>query len=258
MTADATLVEPCRVIIDPLPGSGRWNMAVDEALLESAVAGGGGTTRWYRWEEATLSLGYFQPPQDALRDRRFAGLPVVRRLTGGGAIVHQYELTYSCVLPASHPLAGNWRALYTTVHETMVHVLSGLGFNARLRGTADGARRAEFLCFGRGDDFDVIMGGSKVLGSAQRRRKGAVLQHGSLLLRRSEWTCEFPGIFDCAGRVVSEADLTEQLSRAVGALVCQKAVTGCLSKDEKRRAAQLMHTCEIPPITPRQRAEDFV
>jgi lipoate-protein ligase A len=233
-------VEPCRLIVDPLPGSGEWNMAVDEALLESAVAGRACTTRWYRWNQATLSIGYFQRPEEAHCDRRFAGLPVVRRLTGGGAIVHHHELTYSCTLPAWHPLATNVRDLYSAVHETIIRVLAGFRFDAGLRGIADAHRRAEFLCFGRGDDFDVVMSGRKVVGSAQRRRKGAVLQHGSLLLRRSEWASEFPGVFDCAGHAVPEADLVEQLSRAVSEVLSPKTARESLSKDEQRRAAQLM------------------
>jgi lipoate-protein ligase A len=57
MMADASIVEPCRVIVDPIPGSGAWNMAVDEALLESAVAGAACATRWYRWSQPTLSTG---------------------------------------------------------------------------------------------------------------------------------------------------------------------------------------------------------
>jgi lipoate-protein ligase A len=162
------------------------------------------------------------------------------------------------VLPAGHFLARSLRGLYTIVHETIIRVLSAFGFDARLRGIADGSQRGKFLCFGRGDDFDVVLDGSKILGSAQRRRKGAVLQHGSLLLRRSEWSPEFPGILDCAGRAVSEADLTEQLSRAVGALLCQKAVAGSLSEAEKRRAAQLTAGYAIPPIESERAAENLV
>jgi lipoate-protein ligase A len=236
----AAVVEPCRVIVDPLPGSGAWNMAVDEALLESAVAGRACATRWYRWNQATLSIGYFQRPEEALRDQRFAGLPLVRRLTGGGAIVHHHELTYSCTLPARHPLTRNVRYLYTTVHETIIAVLAGFGFDATLRGIAEADRRGEFLCFSRSDDFDVVMNGCKVLGSAQRRRKGAVLQHGSLLLRRSELAGEFPGVFDCSGHDHSETDLVGPLSRAVGEVLSPMAARESLSEAEQRRAAQLM------------------
>src|SRR5262245_691955 len=240
MMADAPVVEPVRVIVDLHPGSGAWNMAVDEALLESAVAGGACATRWYRWSQPTLSTGYFQRPEEALRDKRFAGLPVVRRLTGGGAIIHHHELTYSCTLPARHPLARNVRDLYAAVHEAVIRVLSGFRFEASLRGFAEADRRGAFLCFGRGDDFDVVMDGCKVLGSAQRRRKGAVLQHGSLLLRRSERAGDFPGVFDCAGHSVPEGELVEQLSCAVGAVLSPQAARGSLSEAEERRATELM------------------
>jgi len=243
--ADAPAVEPVRVIVDLHPGSGAWNMAVDEALLESAVAGGACATRWYCWSQPTLSTGYFQRLEEALQDKRFAGLPVVRRLTGGGAIIHHHELTYSCALPARHPLARNVRDLYAAVHGAVIRVLSGFGFEASLRGSTRADRRDEFLCFGRGDDFDVVMNGCKVLGSAQRRRKGAVLQHGSLLLRRSERAVEFPGIFDCAGRDVPVGDLVKQLGHAVGAVLSRQAVRGSLSENEERRAAQLMRGLAI-------------
>ena len=208
----------CRVIVDPQPAGGGWNMAVDEALLESAVGGGRCTVRWYRWERATLSLGYFQSRDEMLSCRRLTGLPVVRRLSGGGAIVHHHELTYSCTVPAAHALSRNLHGLYTAVHESVIKVLREFGFSSCLRGNSLPGRRGEFLCFGRGDDFDVIMGGCKVLGSAQRRRKGAVLQHGSLILRRSEWVPEFPGVFDCGERAISETDLLERLSAEMGAL----------------------------------------
>src|SRR5262249_39981803 len=148
---------------DPQPASGRWNMAVDEALLEAAMGGGPCTIRWYRWDQATLSLGYFQDPQDAVHDPRLAGLPVVRRLTGGGAIVHEHELTYSCAVPARHGLARDLRGLYRAVHERVIQVLAGFGFSASLRGNVVPGRWGEFLCFARGDDFDVVMGDSKVL-----------------------------------------------------------------------------------------------
>ena len=193
-------------------------MAVDEALLESAVSAGVCTVRWYRWKCPTVSLGYFQSLSALQANPRLRGLPVVRRLSGGGAIVHDRELTYSCAVPAGHRLSRDARQLYTRMHERVIGVLAGFGFAAALRGTARGDRGREFLCFGRGDDFDVVMGDSKVLGSAQRRRKGAVLQHGSLVLESSETTPEFPGVFDCGGRTVPLADLAEGLARASGEL----------------------------------------
>jgi lipoate-protein ligase A len=164
---------------------------------------------------------------------------VVRRLSGGGAIVHDREWTYSCTLPARHDLARDARRLYARVHEGIIGALAGFGFAARLRGETDARRNQEFLCFGRGDDFDVMIGNNKVLGSAQRRRKGAVLQHGSLVLRASPWALEFPGIFDCAGHSVPESDLIARLAKAVGDILSEHVESGQLSPDERHRATAL-------------------
>jgi lipoate-protein ligase A len=232
--------EICRLIIDEEPAPGAWNMAVDEALLDSAVAGGSCTVRWYRWDRPTLSLGYFQAPETVSGDPRLAGLPVVRRLTGGGAIVHHFELTYSCTLAAGHRLARNTRQLYLSVHEQIIRVLGEFGFAANLRGVREAGRAGNFLCFARGDDFDVVMGENKVLGSAQRRRKGAVLQHGSLLLRQSSSAGGFPGVFDCGGQSVPETDLLQQFSRNVAEVFSHRVEIGSLTADEHRRAAQLI------------------
>jgi len=250
----------CRVIVDPAPCSGAWNMAVDETLLESAVAGRG-SLRWYRWDQATLSLGYFQSPEQALADSRLRNLPIVRRLSGGGAIVHHHELTYSFALPAEHLLAATPRRLYTAVHERAIGVLAEFGYLAALRGTSTSARPEEFLCFGRRDDFDVVMGGDKVLGSAQRRRKGAVLQHGSLVLERSEWAPEFPGVFDCGESAVSVPHLLERLADAVAGLYGPDREHCQISETERRTATVLLARNAAPDgrqfhdYSPQRRAE---
>src|SRR5687767_6703039 len=87
-----------RLIIDP-PAEGSWNMAVDEALLESAADSGEITLRFYEWSRATLSLGYFQSHAERSGHTASLACPMVRRSTGGGAIVHDQELTYSLVVP---------------------------------------------------------------------------------------------------------------------------------------------------------------
>jgi lipoate-protein ligase A len=232
----ATDAGPCRIIIDREPAPGPWNMAVDQALLESAVAGGWPTVRWYRWDRPTISLGYFQSRDTAGFDERLKKLPIVRRLSGGGAIVHHHELTYACALPASHPLAGAHRTLYTGVHERIIAVLAEFGYRAQLRGTSVPGRGGEFLCFQRGDDFDVVMTGQKVLGSAQRRRKGAVLQHGSLVLRRSEWAPEFPGIFDCGEHDTPVAELVDRLADRVAGLLAATTISSPLTDLERASA----------------------
>lgn len=228
------------LLIDSPPHSGAWNMAVDEALLEAAVEGTGPVLRWYQWDSATLSLGYFQDAAECQASPLWSALPVVRRLSGGGAILHHHELTYSCALPATHPLTNDPYQIYLALHNAVISVLRPLGFDVRLRGTRfgkDGAAEA-FLCFSRGDDMDVVIGTDKVLGSAQRRRRGAVLQHGSLVLRKSDLAPQFPGLFDLASPV-PEASLLEALSRATAEVLGETIATSPLDDQILQRARQL-------------------
>lgn len=199
----------CRLVLDP-PADGPWNMAVDEAMLGAATAGAA-VMRLYRWAEPTLSLGYFQPLAARREHPASAGCPVVRRLSGGGAIVHDDELTYSLALPASHSLSAPGRGLYEAVHGALVEVLAGFGIAARQVEAADVPSRTEppFLCFSRRAPGDVLVGQAKVAGSAQRRRRGAVIQHGSILLGRSPAAPELPGLSELAGRRVEAERLGE-------------------------------------------------
>lgn len=213
-------------------------MAVDETLLDSALAGVC-TVRWYRWDQATLSLGYFQTPAQARADSALRDLPIVRRLSGGGAIIHDRELTYSCAVPAQHPLAKEPRRLYAAVHEQIIAGLANFGFYARLRGETMPAHGKEYLCFSRMDDFDVVMAGHKVLGSAQRRRKGAILQHGSLVLERSAWAPQFPGVFDCGGKTSLVDHLIERLSMLVSGIFYPNREYSRLTEFERRTALEL-------------------
>jgi lipoate-protein ligase A len=185
------------VIVEPEARSGADNMAIDESLLVSAIEKQTRTLRIYRWREPTVSLGYFQKEDDPVLTSRFAGLPRVRRLSGGGALLHDREITYSITLPDGHPLADAPTLLYDQVHAALVSLLNGLGAAARVRGEKRD-QPEPFLCFGRGDPRDIVLGEHKIVGSAQRRRRGAILQHGAVLLERSTHAAEFPGLFDLA------------------------------------------------------------
>ena len=112
-------------------------MAVDEMLLERAQEQAAACLRFYGWSEPTLSLGYFQTYAD--RQEHPPSLPcaAVRRLTGGGAIVHDAELTYSIVLPGTHPLAAHRDELYQAVHGCLIEALERLGITARSVTAAD-------------------------------------------------------------------------------------------------------------------------
>lgn len=231
----------CQVIIEDRPNSGSWNMAFDEALLEVAVASGLCAARVYEWAGATLSLGYFQDPKLPVHET-LQGLPLVRRLSGGGAILHHYELTYSCVVPPDHPQAREPSLIYDNVHAAIIALLAEWGIPSRLRASAEPGKDAAFLCFGRGDPRDILVGNDKIVGSAQRRRKGAVLQHGSVLLRRSEFAPKFPGALDLCPTAQLPEDANRALALAVGTTLGQPVLQPVLQPALLERAIQLETT----------------
>ncbi len=200
-----------RVIHESAAQSGVENMQIDEGLLNHAVQSGQSTLRFYRWKEPTVSLGYFQKDVGVVPDPLRA-LPLVRRLSGGGAILHDQELTYSLSVASAHPWASDPTEIYRFVHELIIGFLLEKGLESRLRGSAESdPQNKSFLCFSRADPNDIVVGTHKIVGSAQRRRKGAVLQHGSILWCRSPFAAEFPGIQDL-GCVLAMSELAAALS----------------------------------------------
>ncbi|MBI5361595.1 MAG: lipoate--protein ligase family protein [Planctomycetes bacterium] len=161
-----------------------FNMGLDEALLESDACPP--TLRFYTWKPDTLSLGYFQ---------KFADVPgaekagaIVRRITGGGAIHHVKELTFSIAAPLDHPLyRGPVGESYARIHGALVKALADAGVEGSLRGGSPLAsdRAGTGMCFHHSTALDVAWGGKKGIGSAQRRKKGRVLHHGSIKLGTS-------------------------------------------------------------------------
>jgi lipoate-protein ligase A len=203
----------CRLFVDP-PADGAWHMAVDEVLLESAAEQGGASLRFYPWREPTLSLGYFQEYVDRAAHRASGVCACVRRQTGGGAIVHDRELTYSLALCVAHPVATDSGRLYCLVHEAIVGVLGQFGIRAGMCQPEETDRGEQpFLCFERRGAFDILIDGSKICGSAQRRHRGAILQHGSLLLATSPHAPELPGIQELGGGTLDPADLAAAMAQ---------------------------------------------
>lgn len=190
-------------------------MAVDEALLEAAEARPApATLRFYQWAVPTLSLGYFQRHEDRRSHAPSLACPLVRRASGGGAILHDREWTYSLVLPAAHGFSRQPGRLYDGVHEALVAVLCAWGVQASVCAAPRTRSGAEpFLCFLRRVPGDVLVAGGKVLGSAQRRRRAAVLQHGSLLLRASSAAPELPGLLDLAAAPPDEQSFLREVLR---------------------------------------------
>ncbi len=221
MTTDKPL-PPCLLLPDD-NANGPVNMARDEALLDLVAADPStAVLRTYGWSEPTLSLGYFQSIDEARSDPRWRDVPIVRRPTGGGAIWHDRELTYALAIPRSHPLSRQSGDLYRGVHDVIAALLRDLGAEVQRRGPVapplDGNR--PFLCFRDRDADDLVIGPVKILGSSQRRRAGAILQHGSLLLDGSPRTPELPGVANLAelpDNIVLWSDLVRaQLPVALG------------------------------------------
>jgi lipoyl(octanoyl) transferase len=138
-----------RLIISP-PGEGAMNMAIDDALLDNAGTESRPTLRLYRWSQPTLSLGYFQTIASRSEHAASESLAVVRRASGGGAIIHDHELTYSLVVSSlNRSDRGSATAVYRAVHKAFIEVLADFGVIAqRFADTGQLADPTEpFLCF---------------------------------------------------------------------------------------------------------------
>jgi lipoate-protein ligase A len=233
---------------------GPANMALDEALLEAAAAEPGTAyLRTYGWRPPTLSLGYFQRASEAGPGTRWEGLPRVRRPTGGGAIWHEHELTYAIVVPGSHPFTRPNTTLYRAVHGAVLEVLRGLGLKARREGDPTPlardatVARSPFLCFTDRDPEDIVIHGAKVVGSAQRRRRGAILQHGSILLRRSTTTPELPGVCEFLGLPGEARDWLAPVEAAIAAKLALEREWVEVPDGVRRLARDLEDRCYRDP-----------
>jgi lipoate-protein ligase A len=203
-------------------------MARDEALLELREVP---TLRFYRWLRPTLSLGYFQPASTLpLEEFRAQGFDVVRRSTGGKAILHQHELTYSLCLPERGALSGGPAAAMTAIHQALSLALEQqagqhVGLRDALPQRPQQSQRppqpqqrllsdspGSAWCFEDSSALDLVLAQRKLLGSAARRKHGWVLFHGSLVIHRPD--CN-PDIAEL-GFEPDQDGLTEALGTALG------------------------------------------
>lgn len=235
----ARSAEHWRLILDG-PEVGSWNMAVDEVLLQSAADRGAPSLRFYGWSRPTLSLGYFQGVAERTTHGASRCCDVVRRASGGGAIVHDHELTYSLAVPVSDRWSADAHGLYQRVHRGLIAALAHWGVIATLRGVeTPSPESAPFLCFLRHTPTDVICDGVKIAGSAQRRAKGAVLQHGSVLLAKSQYAPELPGIRELTRQIIHRADLAQRWSTVLLERLGIQLEEETLTSDERNRARQI-------------------
>jgi lipoate-protein ligase A len=166
------------------------NMAVDEAILRAVGEGKvPPTVRFYGWDPAALSIGYFQKAREevdfAVLEER--GIGFVRRPTGGRAVLHDRELTYSMIVPENYPgLPKNVTEAYRVLSTGLLHGFRRLGLDAHMARLDEEAGKyaaaSSAACFDSPSWYELVVEGRKVAGSAQTRQQGAVLQHGSILL----------------------------------------------------------------------------
>lgn len=182
-----------------------FNMGLDEALLEADEAPP--TVRFYTWDPDTLSLGYFQrfadvPAASGIDGRKPGAL--VRRITGGGAIHHVHELTFSLVAPLAQRIyQGSLASSYERVHAVVAAALAQFGIQASLRGASslESDIPATGMCFHKSSALDLVWDAKKGVGSAQRRTRGRVLHHGSIKLESSLFEGRIASVRESARRV---------------------------------------------------------
>ncbi len=166
-------------------------MAIDEAILTSHSKGlVPPTVRFYGWSPATLTIGYFQKADEEVNFERLhaRGLGFVRRPTGGRAVLHDAELTYSIIVSEDYPgIPSTVNEAYRVLSEGLVHGFRRLGLQAEMVNLSSEEDKSKMMtgsaaCFDSPSWYELVVEGRKVAGSAQVRQKGVVLQHGSILL----------------------------------------------------------------------------
>ena len=165
--------------------SGCINMAIDEAMFAYNMSQDKAPTtlRLYGWNPPAISIGYFQKTEDIKLNKK---IDIVRRMTGGGAILHDKELTFSLVAPIKNSyIPEKVSDSYNVICQAIVNGLTFLGINAQIRGKVKNTlskNNRPFFCFSRPSSSDIVFKGKKLVGSAQRRKNGTLMHHGSILL----------------------------------------------------------------------------
>jgi lipoyl(octanoyl) transferase len=212
--------------------SGARNMAIDEALLIHKTP----TLRFYSWDPPCVSIGYFQSAQREVDEAscRSYGVGIVRRPTGGKAVLHEHELTYSLVLP-ENSVGENVISSYKTISRAFVGALRSLGIPVEVRTGAE-PRGHSPLCFQAVSYYELVLHGKKIMGSAQSRQNGMLLQHGSLLL-----DVDYTKLFAClrfghAARRASDLEgfvtgINRECGRQLTAAGLSQKITACARRE---------------------------
>lgn len=233
---------------------GAANMALDQALAESVAAGRSlRLVRFYGWSPPAVSLGYHQPASDLdLPACLRAGFEVVRRPTGGRAVLHRDEFTYSVIAPESDPLAqGGVLESYRRIAAGLLAGLERLGVRAGMSRSAlpQGSAHGAALCFAAAGRYEITAGGRKLIGSAQRRMDGVMIQQGSLLLSCDQNLPLLPGgksfpaetatLQGLLGREVGLAEVAQAMEQGMSGAWAAKFELRPPTAEEEERSREL-------------------
>ena len=263
MVGEAT---PTWRLLETGPRPGAWNMACDEAVLEAVgQRASPPTVRFYAWDPPAVSLGRHQPDPD-VRSRAVLeelGVEWVRRPTGGRLVHHgpmSMELTYSVVAPVGEaPLPGGLTVAYRRIHEGLAAGLDRLGLAVELAPRAAGrpgrvTPASRLACFAATVPWEIEAGGRKLLGSAQRRSRRALLQHGSLPLAGDPSAIPervWPGSFArrdattvsaAAGRTIGFAEVANVLRSGLEETLNVRLSPGVLTERERASVRAVWRT----------------
>ena len=256
-------------LLPPIDGPGAFHMAADVAILERVRAGEAGPTlRFYRWTPPCVSLGKFQPADGnvQLDNCRRLGFDVVKRPTGGRAILHDHEVTFSIIVREEHlPEAGaGIMDSYRVLGRALEAGMRRLGLDAELidrRAQTRGGDPPSVMaagnpaCFAAKARCDLMVNGRKIIGSAQMRKDGVILQQNSLPLRvdfprwdevfyRSDWQAVAQSgavdLWSAANRQVGYAEVVEALQYGFTSALAITFTVDRITADEERRTRELM------------------
>jgi lipoate-protein ligase A len=213
-------------------------MAADETLLLSAAAGMA-SLRFYAWSTATVSLGYFQSYRAWSEDEALRALPCVRRPSGGMMLVHHHEVTYALAVPAGAPWQSG-ESWLPRMHAVIAAALAAMGVPAQLYHPMPSVHGSGALCFRHHAEGDLLVGGAKVVGSAQRKQRRGLMQHGGILLAASPFTPLLPGIRELCGLTLSPAEVCAAIQRAFAGQTGWALAPGDWTGEERDRIEMLV------------------
>jgi lipoate-protein ligase A len=206
------------LLIDEKPGSGSWNMSVDEYLFQSLDEEGTTYLRFYAWRRPTVSLGYSQPVAQVVDVDycRNNGIDIVRRVTGGKLVLHHDEVTYSVSSSDDKMFTSNLTDSYRLISEALVRGLEEMGIQACLAAsTPESYSRSQVPCFTHPAKNEVEVDGQKIVGSAQKRVGKTFLQHGSIPLGEHEDLLRSVSLTPGKDEQISMTSLSQVLGKSV-------------------------------------------